>query len=107
MKTAEPIHPGEILLEEFLNAYDPPVTQSAAAERMGMPFVRLNAIVKGRRGVTADTALKLAELTGTSAESWLNLQARFDIWHAQRAREKRGDGKIRPLRRRETAAAGA
>jgi len=92
-----PIHPGEILLEEFLNQYDPPVSQVDAAERMHMPKVRLNQLIRGNRGVTPDTALRLADLTGTSAEFWMNLQCRYDLWHAEQARRARKDAKIEPL----------
>ena len=81
-----PIHPGEILLEEFLKNYDPPVSQVEAADRMHMPKVRLNQLIRGNRGVTPDTALRLADLTGTSAEFWMNLQCRFDLWQAEQAR---------------------
>ncbi len=75
---AAPIHPGEILLEEFLKSYDPPVSQVEAADRMHIPKVRLNQLIRGNRGVTPDTALRLADLTGTSAEFWMNLQCRYD-----------------------------
>ncbi len=87
MKTAEPIHPGEILLEEFLNAYDPPVSQTDAADRMRIPRVRLNQLINGHRGVTPDTAILLSEFTGTTAEFWMNIQAKYDLWHAQRDRD--------------------
>ena len=53
-----------------------------AAERMGVPFQRMNTLVKGRRGVTADTALRLSALTGMDAGFWMGLQADFDLWHA-------------------------
>jgi addiction module HigA family antidote len=104
LTTTPPIHPGEILLEEFLKAYDPPVTQVEAAERMHIPPVRLNQFIRGNRGVTPDTALRLSDLTGTSPDFWLNLQARYDLWHAQRDRLRRKDAKIRAIdpRRRPT-----
>ena len=86
MKTAEPIHPGEILLEEFLKSYDPPVSQTEAAERLGWSFVRLNQLINGKRGVTAENAVELGALTGTSATFWMNLQQRYDLWHAERRR---------------------
>src|SRR5471032_545100 len=60
-----PTHPGEMLLEEFLKPLG--ITQVDAAARMGVPFQRMNTLVKGRRGVTADTALRLAKLTGMDA----------------------------------------
>ncbi len=96
-KTAEPIHPGEILLEEFLKNYDPPVTQAEAAERMHIPAVRLNQLIRGNRGVTPDTAILLSELTGTSPEFWLNIQTKYDLWHAQQERMKLRAPKVRTL----------
>jgi antitoxin HigA-1 len=77
-----PTHPGEMLLEEFLKPSG--ITQLDAAARMGVPFQRLNTLVKGRRGVTADTALRLAALTSMDAAFWMGLQADFDLWHALR-----------------------
>src|ERR1700730_5291753 len=94
---AAPIHPGEILLEEFLKAYTPPVSQVEAADRMHIPTVRLNQLIRGHRGVTPDTALRLADLTGTSAEFWMNLQCRYDLWQAGKARAHRKESKIQPL----------
>jgi len=103
-----PTHPGEMLLEEFLNAYDPPVTQTDAARRLGWTRVRLNQLILGHRGVTAENAIALATLTGTSPEFWMNLQAQYDLWHAQRARAPRVTPLARrgaPTRTREHAAA--
>jgi len=77
-----PTHPGEMLLEEFLKPSG--TTQQEAADRMGVPFQRMNTLVNGRRGVTADTALRLAKLTGMDARFWMGLQADFDLWHALR-----------------------
>lgn len=78
-----PTHPGEMLLEEFLRPLGLP--QAEAARRMGISANRLNEIVRGRRGVTAPTALRLAELLGTTPEFWLNLQTTLDLWQAYRA----------------------
>ena len=78
-----PTHPGEILLEEFLKPLG--LTQVAAAARMGIPLNRLNEIVRRRRGMTADTALRLARLLGTSPEFWMNLQTAWDLYRAARA----------------------
>jgi addiction module HigA family antidote len=64
-----PTHPGEMLLEEFLKPLE--ITQAEAAGRIGVPFQRLNGLVRGRRGVTADTALRLAALTGMEAAFWM------------------------------------
>jgi addiction module HigA family antidote len=78
----EPTHPGEILLEEYLKPKE--LTQSAAAEKVGISLNRLNEIIKGKRGVTADTALRFAKLTGTTPHFWLNLQNALDLYRAQR-----------------------
>jgi addiction module HigA family antidote len=75
-----PIHPGEVLLEEFLNPLG--LTQTAFAERLRIPLQRLNDLIRARRGVTPDTALRLARALGTSAELWLNLQKAWDLWQA-------------------------
>ncbi len=80
-----PFHPGEILLEEFLVPMG--VTQTAFAERIGWTRARLNELIKGKRGITADAALDLAEALGTSPKLWMNLQATFDLDRAARARE--------------------
>ena len=90
-----PTHPGEMLLKEFLEPLG--VTQVDAANRMSIPFQRLNSIVKGRRAVSADTALLLEALTGWDAQIWLTMQAKWDLGHAMRARGKRP--KVRPLRK--------
>lgn len=90
-----PTHPGEMLLKEFLEPLG--VSQTDAAARMNIPFQRLNAIVKGRRAVSAETALLLQELTRWDAEIWLRLQAKWDLWHAWKARPMRA--KVRALPR--------
>jgi addiction module HigA family antidote len=90
-----PTHPGEMLLKEFLEPLG--VSQVEAATRMSIPFQRLNGIVKGRRAVSADTALLLDALTGWDAQIWLTLQAKWDLWHALKARGRRP--KVRPLRK--------
>jgi len=79
-----PFHPGEILLEEFLAPAG--ITQSAFAERIGWTRARLNELIKGKRGISAEAALDLAEVLGTSAKLWMNLQATYDL---DRAREKK------------------
>lgn len=78
-----PTHPGEMLLEEFLRPLG--MTQSEAARRMEIPLNRLNEVIRGRRGITADTALRLAGLLNTDPEIWMNLQNQWDLWHAARA----------------------
>jgi len=72
-----PVHPGEILAEEFLVPLG--VSQYRLAKNIGVPARRINEIVHGLRGISADTALRLARFFGTSAEFWMNLQARFDL----------------------------
>jgi addiction module HigA family antidote len=83
-----PTRPGEVLLEEFLAPLG--ITQAEAARRMGITTNRLNELVRGKRGVTADTALRLSRLLGTSPEFWLNLQMALDLWEAHRAERRRG-----------------
>jgi antitoxin HigA-1 len=80
-----PFHPGEFLLEEFLRPMG--ITQTAFAERIGWTRARLNEVIKGKRGITADAALDLAEALGTSPKVWMNLQATFDLDRAIKARE--------------------
>lgn len=79
-----PFHPGEILLEEFLIPAG--LTQAAFAEKVGWTRQRLNEFIKGRRGVTAEAALDLADALGTSAKLWMNLQATYDLDKAARNR---------------------
>jgi addiction module HigA family antidote len=72
-----------MLLEEFLKPMA--MAQVAAAAKMGIPVNRLNEIIRGKRGVTADTALRLAKLLKTSPEFWMNLQTAWDLYHASRS----------------------
>ena len=87
MKRA-PTHPGEILVEEFFRPLG--LTQAEAARRMKISTNRLNELIRGKRGVTAATAIRLADLLGTSPELWLNLQTTWDLWHAYRSERRRG-----------------
>ena len=77
-----PTHPGEMLLEEFLNPMG--LTQRELADGIHVPYQRVNELVNGRRGVTPATALRLAKFFGTSPDVWMNLQLRWDLYHAQR-----------------------
>ena len=79
-----PFHPGEILLEEFLKPMG--MTQTAFAEKIGWTRARLNELIRGKRGVTAEAALDLADVLGTSPKLWMNLQATYDLDKAQRSR---------------------
>ena len=76
-KTESPVHPGEILLEEFLKPFG--MSQYRLAKGISVPPRRINEIVHGKRSVTADTALRLARFFGTSDRFWLNLQTRYDL----------------------------
>lgn len=80
-----PFHPGEILLEEFLEPMD--MSQAAFAEKIGWTRTRLNELVRGKRSVTAGAALDLAETLGTSPKLWMNLQATYDLERAAKARK--------------------
>ncbi len=75
--TMEPIHPGEVLYEDFVVPLG--VTQHRVAVAIGVPPRRINEIVHGKRRITADTALRLARYFGTSDRFWLNLQSRYDL----------------------------
>ncbi len=77
MITLTPIHPGEILMEEFLEPLQ--VSQNRLAVAIGVPPRRINEIVHGKRRITADTALRLARYFGTTDRFWLNLQTRYDL----------------------------
>lgn len=77
MRQLAPVHPGEILAEEFMQPLG--ITQYRLAKETQVPPRRINEIVQGQRSVTADTALRLAKFFGTSEMFWLNLQARYDL----------------------------
>ncbi len=76
-KKLDPIHPGEVLLEEFLGPLG--ISQYRLAHAISVPPRRINEIVHGNRAISADTALRLSRFFGTSAQFWLNLQARYDL----------------------------
>lgn len=92
-----PTHPGEMLLEEFLKPLG--LTQSEFAVRLGVSFPRLNEIVRGRRGVTPDTALRLERVLGMSADFWLGLQTDWDLWHAMRGKTAARIARLAPVSR--------
>jgi addiction module HigA family antidote len=83
MKTLPNVHPGEVLLEEFLNPMD--ISQNRLARAMDVPPRRINEIVHGKRAITADTALRLARALGTSEQFWMGLQADFDLEEARKS----------------------
>lgn len=78
-----PTHPGEMLLEEFLTPMG--LTQRELADAIHVPYQRVNEIIHGRRGVTPSTALRLAKFFGASADFWMNLQLRWELYQAQHA----------------------
>jgi len=79
-----PFHPGEVLLEEFLEPAG--VSQAAFARQLGWTKARLNELIRGKRGITAESALDLSEALGTSAKLWMNIQSTYDL---DRAASKR------------------
>jgi antitoxin HigA-1 len=93
----QPIHPGEVLEEEFMRPLD--LSANALARRIDVPVTRISEIVRGKRGITADTALRLARLFGTSSDLWLGLQAEYDLRVARRELSGAVLSRIAPLRR--------
>lgn len=85
-KDRVPTPPGEMLLEEFLKPLE--MTQVELAERIRVPYVRVNELVKGKRRVTPSTALRLAKAFGTSAEFWMNAQLAMDLHRAINNKEE-------------------
>ncbi len=81
-KNRVPTHPGEVLLEEFLKPSG--MSQVELAQKLSVPVQRLNTLINGKRGVTAETALLLAREFKTSPEFWMNLQANFDLYYARK-----------------------
>jgi len=90
-----PVHPGKVFLEDFLRPLG--ITQKEAARLLRISYPRMNEIVNGKRRVTPETALRLARLTDTDAESWLNLQQALDLWDALNAADADEIEKIQPL----------
>lgn len=80
-----PIHPGEILLEEFLRPSAPPINANTLAKALEVPANRITAIIKGQRGITGDTAVRLATFFNTTAEFWMNLQKTYELRLAEQA----------------------
>ncbi|APT83025.1 HigA family addiction module antitoxin [Corynebacterium ammoniagenes] len=80
-KLYAPIHPGEVVLEDFINGFE--ITQNKLAVSIGVPPRRINEIVHGKRGITADTALRLGKYFGVEPQFWLNLQSHYELEEAQ------------------------
>lgn len=94
-KTMSPIHPGEILSEEFLQPLG--ITQYRLAKTIGVPQRRIGEIIQGNRGITADTALRLARAFKTTPQFWMNLQTRYDLECRGDAINDDLDKSIKPL----------
>jgi len=90
----EPIHPGEILLEEFLRPME--ISQYRLAKDISVPQRRISEIVQGKRAITADTALRFGKYFGMEAQFWLNLQSRYDLQKAKEDLDKRLDKEVVP-----------
>lgn len=80
-----PVHPGEILLEEFMKPSNPVVNANMLAKALDVPANRITAIIKGQRGITGDTAVRLAAFFDTSAEFWIGLQKTYELRLAEKA----------------------
>lgn len=80
-----PVHPGEILLEEFMKPSDLPINANTLAKALQVPANRITAIIKGQRGITGDTAVRLAAFFNTTAEFWMNLQKTYELRLAEQA----------------------
>jgi len=90
----DPIHPGEILLEEFLEPMG--ITQYRLAKSISVPQRRISEIVHGKRSITADTALRLSRYFKMEAQFWLNLQSRYDLLRTESEIESRLDKEVTP-----------
>ena len=96
MKTLPPVHPGEVLLEDFMKPIG--LSQYRVAKDIGVSPLRISQIVRGKRSVTADTALRLARYFGTSPAVWLRLQARYDLEVAESQIAKRINREVKVLK---------
>ncbi len=95
MKKLPPVHPGEVLLEDFMKPHG--LTAYRVAKDIGVPALRIHQIVKGERGISADTALRLARYFGTSPEVWVRMQARYELEIAQTELERRITKEVKVL----------
>jgi addiction module HigA family antidote len=91
-----PVHPGEILLEDFLIPMG--ITRYRLAKSIGVPQRRIDEICAGKRAVTADTALRLARFFGTDAQSWMNLQGQYDLESAEMVLAERIEHEVKPFK---------
>jgi len=95
MDKLPPVHPGEVLIEDFMKPLG--LSQYRVAKDIGVPTLRISQIVRGQRSITADTALRLARYFGTSAAVWVRLQARYDLEVAEAKIAKRIKREVRVL----------
>lgn len=95
MEKLPPVHPGEVLLEDFIKPRG--LSQYRVAKDIGVPTLRVTQIVRGQRSITADTALRLARYFGTSANVWLRMQARYDLEVAEAKIAKRINREVKIL----------
>ncbi|MBI5652978.1 MAG: HigA family addiction module antidote protein [Chloroflexi bacterium] len=95
MDRLPPVHPGEVLLEDFIKPLG--LSQYRVAKDIGVPTLRITQIVRGQRSITADTALRLARYFGTSANVWLRMQARYDLEVAEAKIAKRINREVKVL----------
>ncbi len=95
MDRLPPVHPGEVLLEDFIKPLG--LSQYRVAKDIGVPTLRISQIVRGQRGISADTALRLARYFGTSAGVWLRMQARYDLEVAEAKTAKRINREVKIL----------
>ncbi len=103
MRKLPPVHPGEVLLKDFMKPHG--LTAYRVAKDIGVPALRIHQIVKGERGISADTALRLARYFGTSAEVWVRMQARYELEIAQTELESRISKEVKVLPDRPARAA--
>jgi addiction module HigA family antidote len=96
MKTLPPVHPGEVLLEDFMKPLG--LTQYRVAKDIGVPPLRISQVIRGQRAVTADTAMRLGCYFGTSAAVWLRMQSRYDLEVAEQQSGKRIKSEVRVLK---------
>jgi addiction module HigA family antidote len=96
-ETLSPIHPGEVLLEDFMKPLG--LSQYRLAQDIGVPPIRISQIVRGQRSISVDTAMRLARYFGTSAGVWLRLQVRYDLEAAERDLSERIEREVKVLER--------
>ena len=103
MRKLPPVHPGEVLLEDFMKPHG--LTAYRVAKDIGVHALRIHQIVKGERGISADTALRLARYFGTSGDVWVRMQARYELEIAQTELESRISKEVKVLPDRPAKAA--